>query len=109
MFIRFGSKSGVGSIMWLGDSRWGRNSGVQRLWWREMAVAVRHGGGARHGRVETLASRLATVHSWVLGSRAGGLNREVGGSEARVGRHGHWYRAGTSCEMGLGVEMRRRK
>ena len=46
MFICFGSESGVGSIMWLGDSRWGRNGGVRRLWWREMAVAVRHGRGA---------------------------------------------------------------
>ena len=74
-----------------------------------MAVAVRHGRGTQDGEVETLASHLATVHSWVLGSRAGGLNQVVGGSEARVGRHRHWYHAGTSCKTGLGVETTQRK
>ena len=81
-FVHFGSESGVGLIVWLGDSRWGGNGGVQRLWWEETAVAVRHGRGARDGGLETLASRRS-CHAWwpyvrVFGSRAGGLNRVVG-------------------------------
>ena len=71
-----------GSIVWLGDSRWGGNGGVRRLWWEETGVAVRHGRGARDGGLKTLASRHS-CHTWwpyvrVFGSRAGGLNRVIG-------------------------------
>ena len=53
-FVHFGSKSGVGSIVWLGDSRWGGNGGVRRLWWWETAVA---GRGARDGEFEAAGSQ----------------------------------------------------
>ena len=39
------------------------------------------GGGCEVVGVETLASRPAVVRSWVLGLRAGGLDRVVGGLE----------------------------
>ena len=57
-----------------GESGWPTDGFVRPGWWAR-------GGGGRDGGVETLASRPAVVRSWVLGPRAGGLDRVVGGLE----------------------------
>ena len=57
-----------------GESGWPTDGFVRPGWWAR-------GGGDRDGGVETLASRPAVVRSWVLGPRAGGLDRVVGGLE----------------------------
>ena len=70
-FVRFGSKSGMGLIVWLGDSRWGGNGGGRWQWLYAMVMELK-------------TARLRCWHHiWQpyvhgFGLRVGGLNWVVG-------------------------------